>query len=125
MHSVLEEEARQSDANQQRGIVSFDWDKYVQFTKKESFLDFANCSAQSLRQIPRERLMDLQTTYYNKMLEKENSLLADSFRGRDEILTLETRKRGADNAIQFERIVKCSKPSSPVLPKKLYGAALF
>ena len=99
MHSVLEEEARQSDANQQRGIVSFDWDKYVQFTKKESFLDFANCSAQSLRQIPRERLMDLQTTYYNKMLEKENSLLADSFRSRDEILTLETRKRGTDNAI--------------------------
>ena len=69
--------------------------------------------------------MDLQTTYYNKMLEKENSLLAHSFHGRDEILTLETRKRGADNAIQFERIVKCSKPLSPVLPKKLHGTALF
>ena len=96
MYSVLEEETRQSDANHQRGIVSFDcihWDKYVQFTKKESFLDFANYSAQSLRQIPRERLMDLRTTYCNKMLEKENSAFADSFRGRDEILTLETWKR--------------------------------
>ena len=97
MYFMLEEKIRQSGTNEQKGIVSFDctdWDKYVQFTKKNSFLDFANCSTQSTRQIPRERLMNLQTTYYNKMLEKENSVFVDSIHGRNEILTLENWKGG-------------------------------
>ena len=74
MYSVLEEEARQSDTNQQTVIVSFhciDWDKYVQINKKETFLDFANCNAQAYRLILRETLMDLRTRHYNKMLKKE------------------------------------------------------
>ena len=51
--------------------------------------------------------MDLQTRYYNKMLEKESR---DFFcfppAGRDEVVTVESRKRGADNSLQFDRIMK-------------------
>ena len=72
MYSILEEE---NDVNQQRGIVSLDsidWDKYRDFNKKHSFLEYSNCSIQVLKKLPRERLMDLQTRYYNEMLEKES-----------------------------------------------------
>ena len=107
MHSMLEE---QNDINQQRGIVSFysiDRDKYRDFNKKHSFLEYSNCSVQVLKKLPRERLMDLQTRYYNKMLEKESR---DFFcfppARRDGVVTVESRKRGTDNSLQFDGIMK-------------------
>ena len=45
--------------------------------------------------------------------------------GRDEVVTVEKRKRGADNYVQFDRIMKCSKPAQPVQAKKLHGTPLF
>ena len=107
MCSTLEEE---NDVNQQRSIVSFystDRDKYRDFNKKHSFLEYSKCSIQVLKKLPGERLMDLQTRYYNKTLEKESR---DFFcfppAGRDEVMTVESRKRGADNSLQFDRIMK-------------------
>ena len=73
-----------------------------------------------------KRLMDLQTRYYSKMLEKEpRDYLYFPPAGRDEVVTVENRKRGADNYLQFDRIMKCSKPAQPVQAKKLHGTPLF
>ena len=44
---------------------------------------------------------------------------------RDETVTYESLKRNADNSFQFYRIMKSSKPSSPVQPKKMHGTAYF
>ena len=106
----------QNDVNQQRGIVSFDsidWDKYRDFNKKHSFLEYSNCSIQVLKKLSHERLMDLQTRYYNQMLEKESR---DFFcfppAELDEVVTVESRKRGTDNSLQFNGIMKCSKPGN-------------
>ena len=113
MYSMSEE---QNDVNQQRGIVSFDsidWDKSRDFNKKHSILEYSNCSIQVLKKLSHERLMDLQTRYYNQMLEKESR---DFFcfppAELDEVVTVESRKRGTDNSLQFNRIMKCSKPGN-------------
>ena len=70
--------------------------------------------------------MDLQTRYYNEMLEKESR---DFFcfppAGMDEVVTAESRKRCADNSLQFHRIMICSKPAQPVRAKKLHGTPLI
>ena len=70
--------------------------------------------------------MDLQNRYFNEMLEKESR---NSFcfppAERDEVVTVESRKRGADNSLQFDRIMKCSKSAHYVQAKKLHGAPLF
>ena len=53
------------------------------------------------------------------MLGKKTELLFGlTPRDRDETVTYESRKRGANNSFQFDRIMKTSKPSSPVQPKK-------
>ena len=72
MYSMLYEE---NDINQERSIVSFDsidWDKYRDFNKRYSFIEYIGCSIQILKKLARECLMDLQTRYYNEMLEKES-----------------------------------------------------
>ena len=79
MLSVLEDNRSRSDDNSQRkGVVSFDsinWDKFKNFDRKQSFLEFGNHTLESSRQLPRECLIDLQTEYYNMMLKKETELL--------------------------------------------------
>ena len=53
MYSMLEEETTtHADSNQQRGLLSFDfndWDRYREFDKRNSFDKFTNCSLQYLR----------------------------------------------------------------------------
>ena len=88
MYSMLYEE---NDINQERSIVSFDsidWDKYRDCNKRYSLIENINCSIQILKKLTREPLLDLQTGYYNEMLEKES---------RDFFLFSTTRKgRGSD-----------------------------
>lgn len=71
--------------------------------------------------------MDLQADYYNKMLENEarDSIFTARSHNRDEVVTVESRKRGADNSFQLDMVMKCSKPSLPALPRKLHGTALL
>ena len=96
------------------------------FDRKNSFPQFTNKTLESVKQLPRERLVSLQTDYYNMMLNKETKLLFGlTPRDRDETVTYESRKRGADNSLQFDRIMKSSKASSPFQPKKLHGTAYF
>ena len=76
---------------QERSIVSFDfidWDKYRDFNKRHSFIEYNNCSIQVLKKLARECLMDLQTRYYNEMLEKESrDFFCVQPAGRDEVAT--------------------------------------
>lgn len=131
MHSMLQEEnTTHAASHQQRGIVSFDfidWDKYREFNKRNSFVEFTKCSLQSLRQLPKDRLMDLQADYHNKMLEKEAraSISVAPSDNRNEVVTIGSRKRNADNSFQFDRVMKGSKGSSPALSRKLHGTAFF
>ena len=78
----------------------------------------------SVKQLPRKRLIELQVQYYNTMLEKQKELFFDgscSSNNRDEIVTYESKKRGPDNSLQFE---KSSRPSTAV-PKLLNGTPYF
>ena len=63
------------------------------------------------------------------MLEKEMELLfaITSPANRDETVTYESRKTGADNSLQFNRIMKSSKPSLAASPsnKLLNSTAYF
>ena len=61
------------------------------------------------------------------MLNKETELLFSipPPRYRDKTVIYESRESGANNSLQFDRIMKSSKPSLPVLPKKLNGTACF
>ena len=60
------------------------------------------------------------------MLEKETDFLFNySPSDRDETVTLESRKGGADNSFQSDRIMKSSKPPSPTVPKLLNGTTYF
>ena len=63
MLSVLKNNRSRSDNNgQRRGIVSFDsvdWDKFKNFDRKQSLLEFSNHFLESARQLPRERFIDL------------------------------------------------------------------
>ena len=94
---------------------------------RNSFVKFTNCSLESLRQLSKGWLMDLQADYYNKMLENEarDSIFTVLSHNRDEVVTVESWKRGADNSFQFDMVMKCSKPSLPALPRKLHGTALL
>ena len=115
-------------ADSQRGVIgtnSINWDKFKEFDRKNSFLQYTNQSFETLKQLPKERLFDLQNAYYKMMLEKEAEFLSNySSYDRDETVTYESRKRSMDNSFQFDRIMKSSKPSSPTVPK-LNGTAYF
>ena len=65
-------------ADNQRGIVStnsINWDKFKKFHRKKSFLEYTNQSLETLKQIPKEHLFELQKAYYKMMLEKETEFL--------------------------------------------------
>ena len=85
-----------------------------------------NQSLETLKQLPNERLFDLQNTYYNMMPEKETEFLFNySPRDRDEAITYESQKGAVDNSFQFDKIIKSSKPYSPTVPKLLNSTAYF
>ena len=67
--------------------------------------------------------MDLQVQYYYDMIKKQNNFLFVPNKNRDEILTIESRKRGPDNWLQFDRITKTLRPST--LSKLLNGTPYF
>ena len=61
-----------------------------------------------------------------RKVDKETELLFGlTPRDRDKTVTYESRKTGADNSLQFDRIIKSSKLSSPVQQKRLHGTAYF
>ena len=133
MLSIVENNrSRSNDNSQRKGIVSFDsidWDKFKNFDRKQSFLEFSNHTLESARQLPRERLIDLQTEYYSMKERKKTELLFPITPpgDRNETVTCESRKRGADNSLQFDRIMKSSKPSLAAVPsnKLLNGIPYF
>ena len=58
----------------QRGIVStnsISWDKFKEFDRKESFVEYTNQSLRTLKQLPKECLFELQKAYCKMMLEKK------------------------------------------------------
>ena len=85
-------------ADNQRGIVStnsINWDKFKEFDRKESFVEYTNQSLETLKQLPKERLFELQKAYYKVMLEKETEFLFNySPRDRDETVTYGRLKKG-------------------------------
>ena len=62
------------------GMVSFDsidWEKIFKFYREESFLQYANHTMGSVKQLPCKHLIELQVQYYNTILEKQKELLFD------------------------------------------------
>ena len=133
MYSIFEEEEENAAAqhNQQRGMASFrsiDWKKFKAFNKKYSVSEFLNLSVPTLMSLESDRLEEIQTSYYNMTLDKEarGSLFDVSSSNRDDYVTAESRKRGADNSLQFDRIMKCSRSSaSGEVKNKLHGTPYF
>ena len=102
------------------------WDKFKGFDRKKCFLEYTNQSLETLKQLPKERLFELQKAYYKMKLEKVTEFLFNySPRDRNETVTYESQKRHVDNSFQFDRIMKSSKPSSPTAPKLLNGTVYF
>ena len=124
--SLLKEE------NSAVGMVSFniiDWNKFKMFNSRESFLRHVNHTADSIKQLPRSHLTELQVEYYSRMLKKDEEELffdspSSSSRGnRDEIITYESRKRSADNSLQMNRIMKASRASDYLSEALLNGVS--
>ena len=62
------------------------------------------------------------------MLKKKKarvSIFATLSHNRDEFVTVQSQKKGGDYSFQFDIVKKCSKPSSPALPRKLHGTVFF
>ena len=111
--SLLKEE------NSAVGMVSFDlidWNKFKMFNSRESFLHHINHTADSIKQLLRSRLAELQVEYYSCMLKKDeeelffNSPSSSSRGNRDEIITYKSRKMSTDKTLQ-DRVMKASRPS--------------
>ena len=54
------------------GMVTYDnidWGTFKKFDKEESFLEYSNHTIETIRQLPKIKLMDLQVRYYNDMIE--------------------------------------------------------
>ena len=118
-------EDNQISSESRVGMVTYDnigWETYRKFDREESFLEYSNHTIETIRQLLKIRLMDLQVRYYNDMIKNQNNFLVAPNKNRDEILTIESRKRGPDNSLQFERKTKVSRPST--LPKLLNGFIL-
>ena len=128
MYSIFEEEDENVAAqhNQQRGMVPFhyvSWQKFKDFNKNYSKCEYTGLSNQTLRSLEPERLSRYQTDNYNMILDKEakESLFDVGSANRDEYITVESRKRDADNTFQFNRIMKCSRLSTTKQVKNLHG----
>ena len=87
---------------------SIDWGTFKKLDREESFLEYSNHTIKTIRQLPKIRSVDLQVRYCNVMTEKQNNFLFVPNKSRNEILTIERRKRGSDNSWQFDRITKAS-----------------
>lgn len=79
-------------ADSQRGIVStnsINQEKFKEFDrKKKCFLEYKKQSLETLKQLLKKHLFELQYGYYKMMLEKEtDSLFNYSPRNRDESVT--------------------------------------
>ena len=131
MYSIFEEDQNvATQHNRWRGMVPFrslSWQIFKDFNKIYSLSQYTGLSNQTLRLIEPERLSQYQAVYYNMMLDKEakESLFDVGSANRDEYVTAESRKRGADNTFQFDRIMKCSRPSATKQVKKLHGTPYF
>ena len=81
---------------------------------------------QMLRLLEPEHFSQYQTDYYNMMIVKEakESLFDVGSGNRDNSVTFESRKRGADNKFEH-KIMKCSRPSANKQVKKLHGTPYF
>ena len=63
------------------GMVLFDlvdWDKFRLFNNKENFLWSVNHTPDSIKQLSKVRLAELQENYYNRMIKKGNSSQFDN-----------------------------------------------
>ena len=119
-------EDNQINSESRVGMVTYDnidWGTFKKFDREESFLEYPNHIIETMRQLPKIRLMDLQVRYYIEMIEKQNNFFFAPNKNRDEILTIESRKRGPDNSLQFDRITKASRPFT--LPKLFNGSLYF
>ena len=131
MYSVFEEENENAAThyNWQRGMVTFCeiyWEKFKAFSNKYSLSEYTGLSNQTLGSLERERLSQYHTDYYNTMIAKEakESLFDVGSGNRDNSITFESRKRGADNKFEH-KIMKCSRPSANKQVKKLHGTPYF
>ena len=107
MYSISEEEDENAATqyDRQRGMVEFhnvNWQKFKYFNKIYSLSEYTGLSNQTLSSLEPERLSQYQTDYYNMMLDKEakESLFDVRSPNRDEYVTVDNRKRGADNNFQ-------------------------
>ena len=66
-------------------------EKFKIFDRDQSFLEYFNHTIDTVRQLPKARLMDLQVQYYNEMLQKQNTFSFACDNNRDEIVTYESR----------------------------------
>ena len=76
-----------------------------------------------LRLLELECLSQCQTDCYNMILVKEakESLFDIGSANRDEYVTIEGRKKGADKSFQLDRIMEFGRPSTTKQVKNLHG----
>ena len=129
MHLIFQEDD-QTQQQQERSIVSFhciDQGKSKEFNKNKNFVKYPGLSQQVLKSLPVDRLKEMQTSHYNKMIELEpprgNFFCGQKHSNKDGIFAMESRKKCPDNSFQLDRIMKMSKPSSD--PKTLHGTPVF
>ena len=132
MYSIFEEENENAanHHNRQRGMVTFcetSWQKFKEFNKQYSLSEYTGLSNKTPRLLEPERLSQYQTDYYNMMIDKEakESLFEVGSGNKDDYITFESRKRGADNKSVYNKIMKCSRPSVNKQVKKLHETPYF
>ena len=110
------------DNESRLGMVTYDnidQGTFKKFDWEESSVEYSNHTIDTMRQLPKITLMDLQVRYYNDMIEKPNNFLFVPNKNKDKVLTIESKKIVPDNSLQFDRITNSSRPST--LPKLLNG----
>ena len=132
MYSIFEEE-KENAANhhkRQRDMATFreiSWQKFIEFNKEYGLSEYTGLRNQTFRSLEPERLSQYQADYCNMMIAKEakESLFDVGSGNRDDSITFESRKRGADNKFEHNKIMKCSRPSANKQVKKLHGTPYF
>ena len=132
MYSIFEEEKENAATHhkRQRGMATFreiSWQKFIEFNKEYGLSEYTGLSNQTFRSLEPERLSQYQADYCNMMVAKEakESLFDVGSGNRDDSVTFESRKRGADNKFEHNKIMKCSRPSANKQVKKLHGTPYF
>ena len=103
------------------------WQKFKEFNKQYSLSEYTGLSNQTLRSLEPARLSQYQTDYYNMIIDKEakESVFDVRSGNREDYITFESRKRGADNNFEYNKIMKCSRPSANKQVTKLHGTPYF